>query len=765
MRRSAHTIPLLVVAALLVTLFYPALFLGYRVAPEASLKGEAPWRAQLGPYPNPSAVAVEAATHLGPRLATIAREGLHSALWDPWIGGGRPGWLASPAEGRVPLPLLVALTARHGWTWTALAALQVLLTFASAWLAIGALGFGRAWPAAIGATMYALSGPVAGHWLDWQGSALALGPLALVPAASRGSRPASRQVAAWGGVLLLLFASGAPAVPFVALAAAATFLARPLFGGRPAWSAPLAAAVLVAAVAVPSLWLQRAGVEAGAGLPAADPGPPIRRLADLLLRPPSPEAPEHTPPSAPAYLGAAAVLLALVGAVALKPAQRGFWLGALAVAGGAAFAPTTTLLSIGAGVRPLGVMALAVAVLVAGGADHLCRRVAVPVLSNTIGISLWLLIVLSLLPPAARLLPYATPEDAALPSPIAPAAGTPTSRMVAVLGMLPPDLAATLGLADVRAASFPGEPRYAALLGAGQGGELSVSRALARRTARLGARWVLEPLPLRVVSGELFARIDVVDLSLAGALSLDGLRRGPLDVPLGACRLGLPASSRPSAVWLEGPQLRSQLDPDPALVPESDAWRWFAVPAGWPPGAATLAVSGTISAEAARSLAWDTSGLRLVSEEGGTRVWEWDRARPLAFFAAGVVDEGRGIPGEDASVTVPVERLAALAPLAAGPGGRVRVDGLSPSVVDLAVETPAPALVVVQTKCRPALWRATVNGRKAATERVDGVWTGIVVPAGSSRVELHARLPLACWLAAGLGAGALGALAFPWRKR
>ncbi len=155
MHRRGQNVPLLVLVILLLTLLYPALFLGYRVAPEASLKGEAPWRAQMGPYPNPSALAVEAATHLGPRLASVAREGTAVALWNPWIGGGRPGWLASPAEGGAPLPLLAGLLARQGWPWTALIAVEIALALAASFWALRALALG-AWPAAIGATAYAL---------------------------------------------------------------------------------------------------------------------------------------------------------------------------------------------------------------------------------------------------------------------------------------------------------------------------------------------------------------------------------------------------------------------------------------------------------------------------------------------------------------------------------------------------------------------------------------------------------------------------------
>jgi hypothetical protein len=764
MGRSGHNVPLAVVVALLFILFYPALFLGYRLAPEASLKSEAPWRVQWGPYPNPSPAAVAAATHLGPRLAVIASDGLRGALWDPWIGGGRPGWLSSAAEGRAPLPLLTALVARHGWTWTALAAVEVALAFASALWALGTLGIGGSWPAAIGATAYALSGPVTGHLLDWHESALALGPLVLLPALAARPRAARLRVAAWTGILLLLFASGAPAVSYLALAAVAMVFSSRLVGRPAGWLAPLAGLVITMAIAVPSLWLQHAGAEPGAHPPAARLAPPIANLSAFVAPPALGAMPEADSLPVHAYLGPVVLLLALFGVFALRLPRAGFWLATVAASVTIALLPSALLLRLGITQRPLGVAALAVAVLAAYGAGLLCARVSGAFLHNVAGLAIWLLVVLSLLPPAAHQLPFATHEEAELPSPLARQRPTARTRMVAVLGMLPPDISATLGLADVRAASLEGEPHYAALLGTGRGGELTVSRALDRRTARLGARWVLEPLPLRVVSGEIFANIEVADLALSEKKSLDGLRRGRVTAPPGACRLALPALSQATEVWIECPGHRSQLDPDPALAAESDAWRWFAVPAGWSAGAAVIAVSGTARAAAARQVAWDTSGLRLVSEEHGARAWRWDRAWPLAFLATGFEREGGEVPVGRLTVTVARDRLAALLPLAAGGTGRVSVVATSPASVELHVETRADAMVVVQVKRRPRLWRATVNGRRVTTDSVGGVWTGIAVPAGDSNVVLRARLARGAWVPAAFGVLALVLLAFPWRR-
>ncbi len=724
---------------LLLVLFYPAFFLQQRVAPESALRASPPWRAQLGPVPAAPAAAAHASRHLGPRLALIQRTGLATALWNPFIGGGRGGWLSSPAEGGAPLPLLAVLLARPAWVWTALVALHVVAAFLSCFWLLTRQGLER-WPAALGATVFAVAGPVSSQWLTWRGSAACLGPLLLLPA-FRAPAPWRRQAARWGLALLLALACGPPALPFVA--AGVVWL---LFGpDRPrprpallAWGAGLALAL---ATAVPLLWLDRASAEDGAALPPIESSTPARLLDLLRLPPAAPAGPLAAPaePGSSLFVGLPALLLA--GAALLWNRRRGFatWLGLFVAALGCAALPLPTRwLPAPTVVTP--VLALAVAALVAFGGEGVLRA-AGRGREGAVGAALAVALLASLLPAAGRSLPFVPAAEPSLPAPLPPASCADGSRMVALLDAVPPDSAAASGAADVRAADLRREPRYAAALGLTAGRGLSLTQALDPSLGRLGARWIVEPLPLRVVSASIFAAIETATVRREGSHS----ERLPLTLtlPPGTARVGVPASLPVEAVLARSEQGLVALAEDRALAGESDAWRWFAVPTH-PFARGGLLVIRVASGRDVPELAvaLDRSGLFLAGETEVTRLWERRRARPLVFVAdAFRVAQPKVPPGPEA-VALEEEDFAALSHLA-DPGGRTRVEAVhwTPARVRATVAAERPALLVVQVKYRPLLWRATVNGQPTATVRADLVWTGVPLSAGRSQVRLQARLP------------------------
>ena len=763
MRRSAASAPLLVVFGLLLTALYPALILGDRMSPEASLKNAPPWRQQLGPYPSPSPFVLSAATRLGPRLESIARDGAGVALWNPWIGGGRRGWLAAPEEGGAPLPVLAAMMARRGWAWTALLVLELSLGFLTPWWLARRLGLGP-WPSAVAGLSYGLSGAVVVHWLDWQGSALALGPLAFAPVLSAQGRR-WRGIAAWAAVLVPLLLSGAPALPFIAAAACLAALSRPLLGYGQRWGLVAAGAVLALLALLPSWWLDRAAGEAGATPNVEQPGPPLDEVVPFLLPragTPLEETPatsESVPPAA-AFLGIATLLLASLGVAACPARQRGFWLAVGAWCLASIVLPAVVLVRFHLPEREFGLLALVTAVLAAFGSDMLVRRLAPEKWAAPCGASLCVLVALILAPPAARYLPFAPRDEADLQSPVPTRARELDARMAAILDAMPPDVGAALGLADVRAAFFRREPRYASLLGPTPAGELPIARALSPESARLGLRWLVEPLPLHVISGEVFARADQVELRASERRWPDGLTRYPAEAPHDACRLGFPAAMTGAMVWLERPGSRVELPADTALAQESAAWQWFSVPQEWPAGPCTVAVRAASPLPPRLAIAWDAFGMRLRREDRGVRLWERDDAPTLAFLASDLRAEGGVASDEPHACTVPADRIPALERTGVGPAsGSVTLTAIAPTAVEADVLVHKAALLAVLIKYRPALWHAEVNGEPAATERVNSVWSGVVVPAGRSHVKLGARLPLPVWLVAGAAVASVGVLA------
>ncbi|MFH1177422.1 MAG: hypothetical protein V1750_08440 [Acidobacteriota bacterium] len=753
MRRDPRAVALFVLLVLLVAAMYPALALERRVAPESSLRSVAPWRLHWGPHPSPSPLALHAATTLGPRLATMAREKLSLALWNPLVGGGRPGWLASPEEGGAPLCVAAALVARPEWVWSALISLTLGASFLSSWWLLRRLTLDP-WAAAAGALAYSLSGAVSGHWLDWQGSALALGPLAMVPATAP-ARNWARGAAAWTAGIAVAFLAGPPAYPFVALALIYELTAP----GRPRPARRLGAVglalVLALAVHLPARWLAAAGHESGAPPSVAAPGAPAPSWRTFFLpgggesldeggRPAS-----HSMPlafQAAPVLGILATLLAAFGLARLAPRQRWFWGLTVALAGFLALVPETLVTSAGLRGRPLAALALATAVLAAAGAEGVIQRTPRR-MASLVGAGIAAALLVELAPPAFHRLPFASAAELELAPPLPPELCADGSRLTSMLGTLPPDTAAVFALNDLRAASLAGEPRYASLVAAGHGLDSALAAGAGSSGSRSLARWLLEPLPLQIVSAEIFSRVEVAPARRIVATT-PGAAYFELEVPASPCRLGLPMDvASGEGVLLEREGRSAVLDEDPSIADESVAWRWFAVPPTHGGGLARLSLLGEGAPAASElTVAWDRSGLRKHGEGNGLRVWEQLDAPPLAYLSAPAA-AGLAAPG------------------APDMEGEARVASLRADEIIVAVNAAQPSLLVVQVKLRPQLWRAAVDGAPAAVEAVDGVWMGVPVPAGASRVELRALLPVCVWLVSGWACIIAAALAVAGRTK
>ena len=762
MSSSARVPWLLVLSALLTATMYPALLLGRQVLPERALRSVAPWRWEVAADPSPSPLALHAATRLGPRLAGINREGLEFALWNPFIGGGRPGWLASASEGGAPLPILAGLLARSGWHWNALVALHLTLAFTGVFLLLVRSRL-NPWAAGAGALAYTLSGASVATWLHWEGSAMALAGWILLPATLTNApwRPTGL---AWFLSLSATLWSGTPALPFLLLAVFMSLAGedRPT---RRWWLAALWGGAGAAAVRAPGLWLDLTGWEdaSSGGLfsSARTNAATLRSLVDPWAAGDPTDAPlagvlRAVQDPGGAFVGA--LVLALAGAALFLRAgrRRWPWVATLAVGGALLFVPST-LWPERAG-RPAGLLALGAAALAAVTVDAMLRRFP-PQRQWAGGGAIALVLLFHLLPPAGQRLPFAREREGRVVPPIPAEAHPVYGAVTALFSTLPPDAAAHLGFADVRAADLGREPRYAALLGVRPDGEHPLSRALDSQAARLGAEVIFEPVPLRLVSQHIFSRVEVEEVHCG--------RRPPVctfPVPSGVFRLGiaLPGAAD-SVIFLRKGQELTTAPVDHDLDPESDRWRWARIPPECARENCAIELRGP-DIPASVTVAWDRSWLELLSEGTGFRAWRRrDISKPV-FVPARLVSESEQPAGTMSGTSVPDALRRAFTHDIPMPA-ELRIIARRPHLWLVEVDTPVPTVVVARIKYRPRLWRVRVDGRSVESFPADGVWTASLVPAGHHQVKWQVEIPIMLWVLALLGLSAMCWTALGWRQR
>lgn len=692
--RSLLACSLLIVV---LVLFYPALFLGQVLAPQAALWSVPPWSELGGPNPSSGEPTNRLAFSLAPRLALVQREGWTVAFWNPFVGAGRVGWLAVGADGYAPLPVLAALSAREPHHFTALAFMSVVLAFSGAFRL--ARRFFSPWASAVSALAYALSGPVASSLLDVPGTVAAVIPWLLVFSLEL---PRWRGIAGTAAAVAVLALTGGYGIPWLPVPLALAAFRRQERAAAAA--SAFGAVALGLALAFPGLFLAFYGGETpglwwleGRPVPSAA----FRDLVTLGAGPGLGERPW-------VFMGWPAVLLAAAG-LARGSQARPLAAGLLTAGVGAAFLPAGVLPALLASFRPTVALALGLALLAGAGADGILERTPLSwktVTAGTLGVA----VLLRALPAAALWLPWQGLERAKIPRE-SPALGAPSEDLVLPLVTLfPPDSAVMAGIADVRSRGLAGEPEFRRLLAPGPGGSLHFSRVSDRFLAHLGVRWVLEPQELKLVSGELFSR-----LVLAESRAVEG--RFPVAVPAFATRLGLKTPVPPSLLQLQQGPEKWVLPRDSALAEEAEGWWWWSVPPEVKAGKAVLLLDLETSRKLPRlQLAWDCSGWELYREAGGVRLWQQRWFLPRASWAF------------DAALEPP------------------RVSEHQGSRMVVEARTPSENTLVLRLKFRPNIQRALLDGRPVPLQAGPFPWSAVLVPAGSHRVEVEVSLPWPVWL-------------------
>ncbi len=174
-----HSTAFVALAAFHFAFFFPVIFMGRVVSPNDVFFNYEPWAT----YRPASVVRIQnnllndPATAYLP-LMSLVKNGWSAFHWNPYVGGGIPGFGSSAAAVLSPFVFLPALIVPMPWVYTAilLLKLNVAFLFAYAWLREERLGKRGA---AIGAIVIAASGVYTARWL-WQiSNATALYPALL----------------------------------------------------------------------------------------------------------------------------------------------------------------------------------------------------------------------------------------------------------------------------------------------------------------------------------------------------------------------------------------------------------------------------------------------------------------------------------------------------------------------------------------------------------------------------------------------------------
>lgn len=683
---------------LVVVVFYPAFFLGRVLAPQAALWGVPPWSELGGPNPSLGRPTNRLAFSLAPRLALVQREGTSVALWNPFIGGGRVGWLGMAADNYPPLSVLAAFLARDVHHWQALALLVVMFSFSGMFrLARRYLG---PWPAIVSALVYTLSGPVVSFWLDVPGTVAAVVPWLLNFAFD---------LPRWGAVVgisladALLWMSGGYGLPWLAVPVLAGLFRRSSRASHVALA--LLALIGGLALAFPSLFLAFFSGEAPGGWWLGGRPQAPAALFDLAVGKPSGISDRPW-----VFFGWPALVLALWG-MACGSGARALALGMSFFGAVAAFAPPLFLPAFLGAFRPTLALALGIALLAGLGSERLTARVPIswqPAVSGLLAF----VVLARLLPAASLWLPWHGRDRAQLEWKV-PGVGTfPQDLILPLVTLFPPDSLVLAGFADVRARHFSGEPKLRQLLAPGADGSLPFSRLSDALLAKLGVRWLLEPRELSLVSGELFSRLSLAE-------SKGQNQRFPVVVPPGATRLGIKPPAQLSFVHVLQKDRRWVLQPDKALAEEAEGWWWWLVPENVSAGEAWLVLPPSRShGDRELQLAWDCSGWELAQETGSLRWWQKRRALPLAFW-----DDPRGAAASPKVLLATPDRLV------------------------IHTENPAAARLGVRVKFRPHIQKAFLDGQPTSVRPGPFPWSSVEVPAGNHQVTYAVSLPFAVWLA------------------
>ncbi len=563
---------------MLVTVFFPSLFLGRVISPVDTLFDAPPWlgdrRASEAANPTLEPVAVSAL----PAALELRRDLFATAVWDPYRGAGGPGTLRWDRGLLWPFGLPGLLLLDEAYLVNGMVMVRLVVAFVGLTLLLGTTGV-RGIAAAAGGAAFALSGPLVTRWADPGGAALATLPLLLFAVEHvRSAASPWRRMPILGLAWLAFLAAGDPPTTALGGVLAIGLGLRPGAPRRPGrLSAQLGAPAAAAAILAPAFLL--AALTPSGQLPA-----PVRgwgsNVLSLLVDPfawGSPRSDTYLPPiglgsvafaDACLAVGWVTLALAAIGTIVGGRRSRGWTIGVAAALAALAFGPVGRIVAVlpgvdGAGLaRIAGLAALGLAGLAAFGLDRLLQLSAASWRSTAGGL-IAAAVVLEGGFLAGHLWPHLTPGRARI-------GATPAIRVAASLldpldpwraaplqDALPPDTATVFGIEDVRG-SGPPDSAYRRIFEeidpqASIAGELRLNAATADLRHPLldllGVRLLLEPPQVRLVEfglGQDTLEVEPRD-RVVGPLGSEPLVQ-ELTLPEGCSRLGLHATDRGGTV-------------------------------------------------------------------------------------------------------------------------------------------------------------------------------------------------------------------------
>jgi hypothetical protein len=396
-----HSIALAAIAVYHLVFFFPTIFMQRVVSPNDVFYNFEPWGHGRGVVAQNSVINDPPTSYL--TMLALVKGDRRAFHWDPFVACGIPGWGSSSAASLTPFTFLPAVALPLPWIYTGIIFLKLNVAFLFAYLWLREERLGRR-GAAIGAIVFAASGPIAVRWLWQVTNATPLYP-ALLWIAVRTAR--GKRTPAWA-VLLIALAyalSGFPAaMAYGAWVAVVYFVFRsaaampPLSERRHGRRTPqvIAAVILALGIAAPMLvsfaqLVQRTGYLAVRANAAAEYKFPWHH-ARLFIKPDAlGNRAYHDWGGDPAlgilnnyieatiYVGVVAIPLVLLALAYRRARWRWFWLAALLVILGAMFGVLPFIGALpGFKYSPLTrlqiILPIPVAFLAAAGAAWISRR-------------------------------------------------------------------------------------------------------------------------------------------------------------------------------------------------------------------------------------------------------------------------------------------------------------------------------------------------------------------------------------------------------